>query len=103
DEGDLLVVAEVGEPVPGEHALAGDDQPVTERLYGLEEGVGRGGQGDGEGGLAGRVEGGQGEGSGGQSIAAVGSVVLVVESHHGLRVKGYLLLVTSSMPVAKRP
>src|SRR5262249_36372212 len=35
--------------------------------------------------------------------AAVESVLLVVESHHGLRVKGHLSLVTSSMPNAKRP
>jgi hypothetical protein len=35
--------------------------------------------------------------------AAVESVLLVVESHHGLRVEGYLSLVTSSMPTAKRP
>ncbi len=44
DEGDALVLAEVGEPVPGEHALAADDEAVAEGRDGVEEGVGLGGQ-----------------------------------------------------------
>jgi hypothetical protein len=49
------------------------------------------------------VEDAEGEGSGMEIDAAVESVLLVVKSPHGLRVKGYLSLVTSSMPDAKRP
>ena len=44
DEGDLLVRAQIGEPVPGEHALGADDEPVAKRLDRVEEGGGRGGQ-----------------------------------------------------------
>jgi len=29
DEGDALVLTEIGEPVPAEHALDGDDEVVT--------------------------------------------------------------------------
>jgi hypothetical protein len=42
DEGDLLVFAEVGQPVPGEHTLGGDDQPVAVGLDGLQEELGVG-------------------------------------------------------------
>ena len=42
DEGDALILAEVGEPVPGEHALGGDDQSVAVGLDGLEEELGIG-------------------------------------------------------------
>jgi hypothetical protein len=45
----------------------------------------------------------EGEGPGVEIDAAVESVLLVGESHHGLQVKGYLSQVTSSMPNAKRP
>jgi hypothetical protein len=37
--------AAVGEPVPGEHALTGDGQPVAEVRDSAEEGVGAGGDG----------------------------------------------------------
>ena len=40
DEGDAVVLAQVGEPVPGEHALAPDDETVAVRLDGAEEGGG---------------------------------------------------------------
>ena len=97
------MLAEVGEPVPGEHALTGDGESVAEGGDGLEKGVGAGGDSllpdDGSFG----VEDAEGQGSGVEIDAAIESVLLVVESHHGLRVKGYLLLVTSSMPNAKRP
>ena len=44
DEGDPLGGAEVGEPVPGEHALAADDQPVAVRGQRRQEvGPGSGG------------------------------------------------------------
>jgi hypothetical protein len=39
DEGDAEFVAAVGEPVPGEHALAGDDEAVLERCEGIAEGI----------------------------------------------------------------
>ena len=43
-EGDRLVFAQIGEPVPGEHALAADDEPVAEGFDRVEEGFGTGGQ-----------------------------------------------------------
>jgi hypothetical protein len=102
-EGDALVGAEAGEPVPGEQARAGDGESVPERDDGAEEGVGAGGDGLLEDESASGVEGAQGQGSGMEIDAAVESVLLVVESHQGLRVRDYLSLVTSSMPDAKRP
>jgi len=42
DEWDLFAGTEVGEPVPGEHALGGDDEVLTERFDGAKEGAGRG-------------------------------------------------------------
>lgn len=44
DKGNLLPGAEVGEPVPAEQALDGDDESITEGGNGLEEGVGIGGE-----------------------------------------------------------
>jgi len=44
DEGDAFVLAQVGQPVPGEPALRPDDQAVAVRLHGLQEGRGRGRQ-----------------------------------------------------------
>ena len=43
DEGDLFSFAEIGEPVPGEHALDGDDDVVAEALNDLKERLGLGG------------------------------------------------------------
>jgi hypothetical protein len=87
DEGDLLVLAQVGEPVPGEQALAGDGEAFAAGGDGAEEGFGCGGESLSEDGLALVVEGVQGEGPGVQIDAAVESVLLVVEPHHGLRVR----------------
>ena len=91
NEGEFLLLAQVGEPVPGEHALTGDGQPIAEGSDGTEEGIRPGGdslvQDDGTG----RVEDAQGQGPGVQIDAAVESVLLVVESHHGLRVEGILV------------
>jgi hypothetical protein len=88
DEGALFLLTEIGEPVPGEHALASDGQSVAEGGDGVEEGVGAGSDGlladDGSGG----VKDTEGEGSGVEIDAAVESVRLVVESHHGLRGMG---------------
>src|SRR5438093_4411198 len=39
DEGDVLVRAQVGEPVPGEHTLHADHQTVAERRDRFEEGL----------------------------------------------------------------
>ena len=43
DEGDAFGGAEVGEPVPGEHALAADDESVAEGRQGVEQCVRIGG------------------------------------------------------------
>lgn len=45
----------------------------------------------------------EGKNPGMEIDAGVESVLLFVESHHGLPVEGYLSLVTSSMLNAKRP
>ena len=39
DEGDALLSTEVGDPVPGEHALHGNDDVLSERLNGFEEDI----------------------------------------------------------------
>jgi hypothetical protein len=103
DEGDFFLLTEVGQPVAGEQALTSDGESVAERSDGLEEGVGAGGDGILLDAGSFVVEDAEGEGPGMEIDAAVESVLLVVESHHGLRVKGYLSLVTSSMLNAKRP
>ena len=84
-EGDRLGGAQISEPVPGEHALAGDDEAVAEGLDRLEEGGRRGGDGVAEDGRAVAIEDADGKGPGVEIDAAVESVLLVVESHHGLR------------------
>ena len=43
DKFDPLLAAEIGEPVPGEHAFHADDQAVTERRYRPEKGFRRAG------------------------------------------------------------
>jgi hypothetical protein len=73
-EGDALVFAQVGQPVPGEHALDADDEVLAVRLDGVEELVGAGGQVLGEDGLALVVENVDVHGSGVQIDAAVKSV-----------------------------
>ena len=40
DEVDVFLIAEISEPVPGEHALDGDDDVITERFDGFEEEIG---------------------------------------------------------------
>src|SRR5262245_29999685 len=85
DEVDLLRSAEVGEPVPGEHALTADDQAVAKRGQRVEHcRRGRGHRGLADEG-AGAVEDAQREGPGVQVNATVESVRLVVKAHHGLR------------------
>jgi hypothetical protein len=81
DEGDVLAGAQVGQPVPAEQSLDGDDQPVPEGGDGAEEGVGLCGEVLVEDDLAGVVEDAQLHGPGMQVDAAVESVLLVVEAH----------------------
>src|SRR5262249_31876585 len=81
DEGDVLVAAGVGEPVPAVHALAGADQAVAEGGDGAEEGARVSGQVLGEDGLAVVVEGDDEDGPGVQIDAGV-------ESGSGGRGKG---------------
>jgi hypothetical protein len=68
----------------------------------LEKVVGSGFDGACEDGLAGAIEDAERQGPGVQIDAAVESVLLIVESHHGLQVRG-LKLATSSVPDVKRP
>jgi hypothetical protein len=102
-EGNVLFVAKAGEPVPGEHALTGHSEAVAEGSDRLEKGGGVGGEGLGEGGLARGVEEVHRESSGVQIDAAVESVGLVVEPHHGPPRNRGLVAGNSSLPVAKRP
>jgi len=70
---------------------------------GVEDGLGRSGDGEAGDDLSLGVEDAEGEGPGVEIDAAVESVLSVVEPHHGLRVEGCWSLVTSSMPETKRP
>jgi hypothetical protein len=87
NEGDMVLVAEIGEPVPGEHALAGEGEVVAERGEGVEDSLGAGGDGESGDDQSLGVEDAEGEGSGVEIDAAVKSVLVGVESHHGLPVK----------------
>src|SRR5262249_26369174 len=83
--GELLLGAEVGEPVPGVHALDADHDVGPEGGDGFEESLGPSGdvlvQDDG----AGRVEDAQVHGPGVQVDAAVESVLVGVDADgHGL-------------------
>src|SRR5262245_52646236 len=77
-EGDRLVFAQVGQPVPGEHALAPDDQVLAVRPDGLEEDIRIGGEVLLEDGLALVVEDVGEQGPGVQIDAAVESVLATV-------------------------
>jgi hypothetical protein len=82
-EDHLLAGTEVGEPVPGEHALGGDDQSGAEGRQRFEQSGGFAGDFLVEHLLAGVVEDAQVQGSGMQIDAAVELVRLIVETHHG--------------------
>jgi hypothetical protein len=43
DEIDVLIGTEIGQPVPGEHALAADHETLTIRFDQSQEGIGLGG------------------------------------------------------------
>ena len=87
-EGDVVLGAQVGDPVPGEHALGADDEPVAEGGNGAEEGVGAAGQVAIEDRVAGLVEDADVHRPRMQVDAASEGVLLVVESHHSLPVRG---------------
>src|SRR6185312_1665367 len=81
DEGELFAFAEVGEPVPGEHAFAADDDSVAVRCDGVEEGGGCGGGGFLDEGLAGGIADVEEESPGVQIDAGVVCVLSVVVRH----------------------
>jgi hypothetical protein len=88
-EGDGLHFAEVGEPIPGEHALDTDHQTVAEGTDGFKERFGAGGQVLLETGLALVIKNVQEQTPCMQVAAGVKSVLLVVKTHgHGLRRDG---------------
>ena len=76
-----MVLAQVGQPVPGEHALGADDQAVAEGLHGVEEGMRVGRQVLLKGGLALVVEDVGEHASGVQIDAGVKSVLTGVAAH----------------------
>ena len=84
DEGDTFVSAQIGEPIPGEDALAGDDEVVAIRGHGREERFGRGLHVAVQQHFALRVEDTQIHRPGVQVDAAVVLMSLGVESHRGL-------------------
>jgi hypothetical protein len=75
DEGEAVVAAGVGQPVPGMDALAADQQAVGERGDGAQEGLGLSGEVAAEAGLAVGVEDDQVQGPGVQVNAGVKSGV----------------------------
>ena len=80
-EGDLVVFAEVGEPIPGKHALAADDEARAIWRDGVAKGVGVGGQIGFEDGLAFVVKNVREHTSCVQIDATVECVGMVVEAH----------------------
>jgi hypothetical protein len=87
DQGDAFVCAQVGEPVPGEHALATDDEVLAKGLDGIEKGVGLGRQIAFEDGLAFGAEDVHEHGSGRPIDAAIELVRFVVVRHRSLLVR----------------
>lgn len=81
DELDPLPAAEVGQPVPGEDTLDGDDEALAEGFDGLQERLGCRADVLVEEDSALPVENAEVHGPGVQVDAAVGSVGLRVESH----------------------
>jgi len=81
DEVDVFELAEISKPVPGEHALDGDDDVVTERFDGFEKGLGLGVDVAVEQDVAVLVEDTEIHGSGMQVDAAVEFMLLGIESH----------------------
>ena len=87
-EGEALLGAEVGQPVPGEHAFDGDDEPIAIRRDSIDKGAGLGRILTVKKRLASLVEDAEIHCSGVQIDAAVESVLLSIETHHGLLAMG---------------
>jgi hypothetical protein len=83
-KGDVFVGTQIGEPVPGEDALDGNDEVIAERRDGPQERFGGGLQNAVQQDLAVPVQDAQIHGSGVQIDAAVVPVDVCVESHWGL-------------------
>jgi hypothetical protein len=88
DERNVLRGAQVGEPVPGKHALHGDDQAVAKGGDGVQEDARVGGEVAMQESLAGGIENAQIHRPGVQVNAAVESVRVLIEAHHGLLAMG---------------
>ena len=78
DEGDVLILAEVCEPVTGEHALGGADQSLAVGLDDLEEELGIGAEVLVDDDVVGLVEDADVHGSGVEIDAGIESVILVL-------------------------
>ena len=99
DEGEVLAGAEVGEPVPGEDALDGDDEVFAIGRDGLEEVLG-GGEDvlvDEDGPLT--VQDAEEHGAGVQIDATVEAMLAGVESHRGLLLSGWVATAQHTIPV----
>jgi hypothetical protein len=72
-EGDVLIAAAVGEPVPAVHTLAADDEALSEGFDGVKKRLRRGGQVAAETGLAVVIEDDKKEGPGVEIDAGVES------------------------------
>src|SRR3990172_1719307 len=81
DEGDAFLGAQVGEPVPGEHALSGDDEIFAVRSDDLEERRRRGLRVSMHERVSGGIEDADVQGLGVEIDAAVVTMLTVVESH----------------------
>jgi hypothetical protein len=88
-EPDRVILAQIGEPVPGEHAFAADDEPRAKGRHGVEEGVGASGQIAFENGLAGVIEDVGEHGSCVQVDAGVECVRGFVEAHGSFSLGGW--------------
>src|SRR4030095_10505876 len=84
NEGNVVLGTKVREPVPGEHALDSNDESVAVGRDRIEKGAGLGRELAMQQRLAGVIEDAEVHGSCVQINAAVKSVRLVVETHHGL-------------------
>ena len=80
-EGDLVVFAEIGEPVPGEHALAADDETRAIRCDSVAKRLGVGRQIGFEDGVASVIEDVGTHASCVEIDAGVECVGMVVEAH----------------------
>lgn len=90
DEGDLLLGAEIGEPVPCENSFDGDDDILSIRGHRPEELLRTSIQVTMDEGLARLIEDADVPGSGVEIDTAVVAVLLGIESHRGLLLSGWL-------------